>query len=70
MKQIALAIGFASLFVAAACSQREAVTADYCVVPLPDQVAVDTAATPFRLSPSTVIVAADSAAQSDDPDRF
>ena len=65
MKQIALAIGFASLFVAAACSQREAVTADYCVVPLPDQVAVDTAATPFRLSPSTVIVAADSAAQSD-----
>lgn len=65
MKQIALAIGFASLFVVAACGHREAVTADYCVVPLPDQVAVDTAATPFRLSPSTVIVADDSAAQSD-----
>lgn len=50
----------AVLLLAASCTQRQAVEADYNVVPLPDTVELS-ADGAFRLSPKTVIVAADSA---------
>lgn len=49
----------------ASCSNRPVVEASYSVVPLPQEVNVDTAATAFRLNPSTRIVVTDDSQRGD-----
>lgn len=64
MKSVSIIFTAVSIL-AASCSHRESVTANYNVIPAPDNVTVDTTAAPFRLNPSTVLVAEDSAMRSD-----